>query len=290
MAVSFRDGDLSGLSGEQILDSVKSGRLWLNIGNLSAHYPAFKALTSRLFAEIAHSKPDFAPIKPVENLLVSSPKAVVSFHADPNPVMLLQCQGRKRLWIYPARDERVLAREHLEQIITRQWEGWEIPYRAENEQHSVAYDLGPGDFISWAHNSPHRVVNYDEVNVAITIEYLTRRSRRKTAVYRANAFLRQKLGMTPKSTQTEGLVPLLKILSIVALRRSGMFEFDQYKPVTTFRVDPQSTNGFRNVPSTPLSDSNRTRAETPTWSQVVVSRSDAASDSGCDRAHVICRD
>ena len=48
----------------------------------------------------------------------------------------------------------------------------------------------------------------------------------------------------PKSTKTEGLVPLLKILGIVALRRSGMFNFDQYKPDTTFRVDPREPIEF----------------------------------------------
>ena len=52
-----------------------------------------------------------------------------------------------------------------------EFEGWEIPYRAEFDDAAQVFDLEPGDLVYWPQYSPHRVHNHDELNVSITTNH-----------------------------------------------------------------------------------------------------------------------
>ena len=60
--------------------------------------------------------PGFSPDASQGTLLLSSPTALVYYHADGTASVLWHIRGRKRIWVYPALDERYMKRELLEDI------------------------------------------------------------------------------------------------------------------------------------------------------------------------------
>ena len=56
------------------------------------------------------------PLASRGTLLISSPRALVYYHADGPASALWHIRGRKRIWIYPALDGRYIQRELLEDI------------------------------------------------------------------------------------------------------------------------------------------------------------------------------
>ena len=105
-----------GSSGAELVDAVRRGRLWLNITNIDQVDGRFRALTDRLYADVTAAIPGFTVDESHATLLISSPKAMVYFHVDGPPSFLWHVRGRKRVWVYPHLDERVLKRALLEDV------------------------------------------------------------------------------------------------------------------------------------------------------------------------------
>jgi hypothetical protein len=59
---------------------------------------------------------DVLPGTPHCSLLISSPGAMVDYHANPGPNILWHVRGNKRVWIYPAGNQRFLDRTLVEDI------------------------------------------------------------------------------------------------------------------------------------------------------------------------------
>ena len=125
-----------------------------------------------------------------------------------------------------------------------EFEGWEIPYRAELDDAAQVFDLEPGDLVYWPQYSPHRVHNHDELNVSITTNHTTALSYRRNAVYRMNGLCRRRFKRAARSTEIEGLVPSLKVAASTAIRSVELYSVTQYEPVISFRVDPDAPLGF----------------------------------------------
>ena len=185
--------DTTDVCGKDLLAAVKSGRIWYNILRLDLFDKRYKEIVDRLYAEMAAASPGFNPVSVVGTLLLSSPHAMVYYHADGPPTTLFHVRGHKRMWLYPL-EERFVSQHLLEEIFGSAMDE-EIPYSPEFDQHAEVYDLAPGDLIWWPQNWPHRIENLDTLNVSLSTRYHTVESEQRKLVYNANRFFRRKLGL-----------------------------------------------------------------------------------------------
>jgi hypothetical protein len=100
--------EVGSASGNDMLAAVRAGRLWLNVLDVNGAHDTFARVQDWLFAELGDSGFDVLPGTPHSSLLLSSPDAMVDYHADPGPNILWHVRGEKRVWIYPPGNERFL--------------------------------------------------------------------------------------------------------------------------------------------------------------------------------------
>jgi hypothetical protein len=210
-----------GVSGRELLEAVRRGRIWLNVTRVNRVDCRFRELIDGLYAQLAEQAPGFRPQESRGALLVSSPRAVVYLHADGPPNILWHIRGRKKIWIYPALDERFLPRADLEDIFAGARHEY-LPYRADFDAHATSYELHPGDMATWPQNAPHRVTNLDSLNVSLSTEHFTAESRARARIYAANRFFRTRLGFTRLSSRETGLGALAKSAVHGVARRLGL--------------------------------------------------------------------
>jgi hypothetical protein len=233
-----------GVSGRDLLEAVKRGRFWLNVTRVNRTDPRFRDLIERLYQQLAKTVPGFKPQKTQGSVVISSPHAIVYLHADAPPNILWHVRGRKKIWIYPALDERFLPRNDLEDILACARHEY-LFYRPDFDAHATSYEVGPGDMVTWAQNAPHRVTNLDSFNVALSTEHFTAQSRARVRVYSANRFLRNRFGFSRLSSRETGPGALAKTVLHRAARVLGL-EADPAVAkewVRTLRVSPDSPTG-----------------------------------------------
>jgi hypothetical protein len=236
--------DTTGVSGKDLLTAVKTGRLWYNILRLDLFDPCYRELVDRLYGEMASDCPQFKPLSVFGTLLLSSPRALVYYHADGPPTTLFHIRGHKQMWVYPARDERFVSKYFMEEIFASAMDE-EVPYSPWFDKHAEVFDLGPGDAIWWPLNAPHRIENTGTFNVSLSTRYRTAESERRKLVYNANRFFRRKLALRGLSVKETGPGSDIKCFLYRAGRRIGL---DRNPPgyvyTTNLRVDPSSPTGF----------------------------------------------
>lgn len=236
--------DATGVSGRDLLAAVKSGRLWYNILRLDLFDRFYRDLIDRLYSEMADDCPGFRPVSSVGTLLLSSPSAMVYYHADGPPTTLFHVRGRKRMWIYPAGDTRFVSQHCMEEIFASAMDE-EVPFSLEFDQHAAVFDLNPGDAIWWPHNAPHRIENLGTFNVSLSTRYQTEESERRKLVYNSNRFLRRKCGLHNLSVRETGGLSSAKCFIYRLARRAGL---DRNPPGYVYkaelRVDPNSPLGI----------------------------------------------
>jgi hypothetical protein len=231
-----------GVGGAELLEAVRHGRFWLNLTRIDRVDARFRKLIDALYAGLTRLTPHFKPKSCQGTLIISSPKALVYYHADAPGNMLWHIRGRKRIWIYPALDERYLTREMLEDIFAGVRHEY-VPYQPTYDQGAVYYDLEPGQWVAWPHNAPHRVTNLEGVNVSLSTEHFTTETLRRQRVYVANRFLRTRLGWKDPSPREEGAAAMLKTVAHRAVARLGLdpLQYKRYAPV--LRVNAQAPGG-----------------------------------------------
>ncbi len=233
--------DRAGQKGKDILDLVKSGRLWINMTKLQTVDRRFAELLEQMFDEFQGYMPDFETFKHSAGLLVSSPKAQVFYHADVPGQALWQIRGRKRIYIYPA-DMPFLQPREIENVVRGITEE-EVTYRPWYDDYATAYDLEAGDMLHWKLNGPHRVMNLGTVNISLTTEHWTTGIRRSYAMNYGNGILRQ-LGYQPKSRDIHGPAFWAKVGLTAAWRWSGMQKKQSFKRTFKYRIDPTREGGL----------------------------------------------
>lgn len=232
-----------GVSGADLLRAVTLGRLWLNITRVDrAAAQPFRSLIDGLYAQLASLVPGFKANSSQGTLLISSPRALVYYHADGPSSVLWQLRGRKRIWVYPAQDDRFASREAVEDIVAGARHEY-LPYDTAFDTFATSYVLEPGQWAAWAQNAPHRVTNLDSVNVSLATEHFTAQSRRRMRVYAANRYFRTRLGLSGLSARENGPAALLKSVVHRLAREAGLdrSQFKQHTP--TMRVDPDAPGG-----------------------------------------------
>lgn len=236
-------GDPSRVSASELLDAVQRGRLWLNVRQIDRFDPRFRALTSELRARLAEICPHFQPVTWFGAMLISSPSALVYYHADAQPNLLWHVRGKKRVWVYPARDERFAPTASLERIFTGEMSE-ELHYEPEFDRFAEVFDLEPGDFVSWPQSSPHRVENQGSFNVTLSIEYSTRQTRRRAHVHAANRLFRLHFGLPGRSIEERGLKGLIKAGAYGAFKKLGLIDPPRRRDALLFRVDRAAPLGL----------------------------------------------
>jgi len=246
----WREGDATKLTGQQLLEATKAGRLWLNVRNMVLHHKPYADLIHSLYNELEQKMPGFQAVERSANLLISSPNAMVYYHLDIPCNMLWHLRGVKRVWAYPPNDERYVTQEKIEDVICGICNE-ELDYQPEFDDEAMVVDLKPGNMITWPQNTPHRVSNLEGINVSLTTEHFTPKAKRRVKVFRANRLFRSKLGYQQLSTATEGLSYQTKVAAFNCVRAWQKFfppkKEDGYSYPVTFKLDPTNPTQIREL-------------------------------------------
>ena len=215
----WREGEIGSLSGRQVIEAIRQGRMWLNLRNVTEVDPRYRAVLDEAFAELSEHVDGFVAPTRFAGILISSPSAQVYYHADLPGQNLWQISGKKRVHVYPT-SAPFLTPQHLEDIAVHEVEV-NMPYDKWYDEHAQVYDLEPGQMLSWPLNAPHRVENLNTLNISMTVSFLTEDIRRRQVVHMANGILRHRFGMKSLSGATQGPGFWTKAVLQKAMRQSG---------------------------------------------------------------------
>ncbi|MEP7211201.1 MAG: hypothetical protein ABI740_10225, partial [Alphaproteobacteria bacterium] len=173
---------------------VHAGRVWLNMRESNHHLADLAAIETDIVADFKRDRPTLRTYKRDLGLLISSPNAQVLYHFDVAMVALFHLRGAKRFYLYPPAAPW-LTQGMVEAAVLR--EKSEMGgFNPEYDKGAEIFDLAPGHWVSWPQNAPHRIVNGGDLNVSISMEFLTTRSLLRANQHYANGVLR-KQGRSP---------------------------------------------------------------------------------------------
>jgi hypothetical protein len=189
-------GDADGLSGAELVEAARRGRLWISPRTAMTDHPKYRAVFDKVMAEFA-KETGVQVLRGSAAILISSARMGVFLHVDAAETMLWHVRGEKTMYVYPPKEELISERS-LEAILLKETLS-DLPYQPWMEDEAIAVALKPGEAVSWPIHSPHRVVNGDNTNVSVSVEYTTRRSMLKNGVLQLNGRLRRDLGLNPRA-------------------------------------------------------------------------------------------
>lgn len=192
---TWRRGSAEGLSGAELVEAVKAGRIWLNLRAVNAEADDYAMLAEEIFADIEAATGQRTFRRDV-GLLISSPEVQVFYHLDVPLVTLWQLRGQKTVWLYPPKAPFV-EDQQLERIVLKE--------TAEQFAYDPSWDAGaqevlltPGRMVTWPQNAPHRIANGGMMNVSLSIEFMTPAALLRANVLYANGMLRKTFGARPQ--------------------------------------------------------------------------------------------
>lgn len=242
---AWKRGSHEGLSGQELIEAVRDGLLWINIGDVGAYDPRYQELVDQLMGTLEAQVPGLKTFNRHIGVLISSPGARVYYHCDVPGQGLLHVRGEKTIWIYPG-GHPFLPQEALERVVTGMT-AEEIDYDPSFEAHATRLDLVPGTGALWPLNWPHRVINGPSLNVSVTIEYWTDEIRRHALVNTTNGVLRQVFHRNPRSRAISGPSFWWKAAFAAAWKVSGLSKRIRHAWTSDFKVGrrPKSERTFR---------------------------------------------
>ncbi len=247
--MTWRRGSAGELSGAELLEAAKAGRIWLNLRETNKYLPDYAALCDEIFDDKAKHAPQTKTFKRDLGLLISSSNAQVFYHLDVALVSLWQIRGAKRVWVYPVADpfvsplalERIVLRESAEQFAFNP--AWDAG--------ALEVELSPGKMVTWRQNAPHRIENGPMLNVSLSLEFMTPRALMRANVIYANGVLRRRapalIGGEPKVQAGFGPSALAKAVLARGVKAAGLQKAHERKLPMTFAVDPAAPNAFRDL-------------------------------------------
>ncbi|MBZ8132456.1 cupin-like domain-containing protein [Afifella sp. IM 167] len=243
---SWRDGEISGVSGEEVLAAVRGGKIWVLLQRVAEVDAGYKAALDQVFAEFEEKVPGLKTFKQKMSILISSPKIQVYYHCDIPGQSLWQIRGRKRVYIYP-NTAPFLRQEAMEKIVLNEADEQDTPYQPWFDDYAQIVDLEPGEMLHWPINGPHRVVNYDCLNISFTTEHWTTALRNRYANHYANGILRRSFGVSNPQISEAGPALWAKLALAGAHRFTGMQKKNRLTYKVDFRVDPKAPFGMRDI-------------------------------------------
>ena len=241
-----REGEIRGLSGAEVIETVKQGNIWVNLVAPARTNPAYGELLDSLYAEFEDRVPGFKSYKRNLTILISSPNVSVKYHSDVPGQSLWQVRGTKKVYVYPA-NKPFISQPALEKLILGQLRETDMPYESWYDDYAEVHMLEAGKMLHWPLNGPHRVVNENMLNVSFTTEHWTDELRKHYAVNYANGVLRKTLGLKKLSQQVTGLSYLAKLGIAGAVKFSPLNPQKKKVYKVDFQVDPTAPEGVRDV-------------------------------------------
>jgi len=236
----WQNGVIGDMSGTDVLQAVKNGRLWLQLQGLREIAPHYHAVTEDAFSQLKQANDQFSYHNVTSNLLISSPGARVLCHLDCAEVILWHIRGRKRVYLYDMDKIAFSADETIEKVILRESEE-EIAYRPEWDDVASIYELEPGQAVNWPHFWPHRVDNISGLNVSLQTEFYSNKGIREYGVRFTNGLLRRRVGIKPSAVKTNGIGAFAKTgLGLVA-KKLGLNSPTERKIKSQFTIDPNKS-------------------------------------------------
>ncbi len=190
----FRKGLPGDLSGAEILEAVRRGRLWINLRKANAHLPEYAALCDEMFGEL-DAATGVRTSKRDVGVLISSPNARVFYHLDIPLVTLWQIKGEKTMYVYP-RGGQYADDTQIEAIVLREKEE-EIDYDPAFDADASVVKMTPGIVANWPQTAPHRIDNSDCLNVSLSCEFMTFDALIHANALYANGAMRRWWGLNP---------------------------------------------------------------------------------------------
>ncbi len=217
--VTLRTGARGALSGDQLLEAIQAGRLWVNLRQAERGCADLWSAAMIEFDKIQARYPGMKAVTRAGQLIISSPAARVPYHFDAAGVVLFHLRGRKRLFVYPG-DEAHLPERAMELVVARQTTE-EVPYDRAFEVDAQVMDLRPGEALTWPLYAPHRVENLDKFCVSLSMDFQTWASRLRNGALYTNAVIRSR-GGAPRFTDRMAAPELAaRWAASLALRRVG---------------------------------------------------------------------
>lgn len=243
---SWRAGDPGELSGEELIEAVRNGKLWINLRHAMDRDPEYRPIYEAMLEDMRKADPGFKPLSAEAGILISSPTAQVFCHSDVSETMLWHMRGVKRFRTYPPQMP-YLNRDDVEAVLHHD-QTEDIPFDPAWDADAFTIDLQPGMAANWPLHGPHRIENQSGLNVSVPFEISTPQSRKLNSILFANGVLRRQFGYTPKSTATTGPGAAFKGLINLAYKVKLKLFGDGKKPMpkseTTFDIDLDSRSGF----------------------------------------------
>ena len=240
---SWAAGDYEGLSGAELIEAARRGRLWINVRHAMDEDAEYKRVFDRLLREFQAQTGGPKVLKAMGGILISSPNAQVFYHCDRTDTMLWHVRGEKTMYVWPAADPFLTEADYEALILKETLE--DIPYDPRFDAHAVAVPMTPGSSVAWPLHGPHRVVNGNSLNVSVTIEYSTADCVMTNAVYFTHAVLRRRLGLHARSRSVPGALKPAYLAASRLLQplapRSNAFKAHGRK----FDVDPSAPDCVR---------------------------------------------
>jgi hypothetical protein len=233
----WKEGDIGGLTGAQVIDWIEAGRLWINLREVNKIDSRYAGLLNQAYAEMEANAGLATTFNRNMGILISSPKAQVYYHCDLFGQALWQIAGRKRVYVYPNHPP-FLTQAQLEDIAVFGVEV-DLEYDPSFEAYARCLELEPGQMAHWPLNGPHRVENLDMLNVSVTTEHMTGPILRRHRSLLANGLLRRRFGVPANGLQTSGPVYWAKTAAQAVLRRSKWLASRRAaKRAIEFQLDP----------------------------------------------------
>ena len=243
----WREGEIGNMPGIEAIEAVSKARVWINLRDVASVDERYAALRDAIFAELRGHLPDLGMYGEKVGILISSPGSRTLYHCDLPGQCLWQMRGRKKVYVYPT-VAPFLRPEHVEGIALS---GVEVnmPYQPWYDDHATVYDLEPGQMLHWPLNAPHRVDNYDCLNVSMTMEYFTDSIRRSHMVTVANGIMRHKMGLQPRSQSISGPVFWSKAVFQKAMKNTSMVKkINKPRKPATFTFDRSRPGAIVELP------------------------------------------
>ncbi len=248
----WQAGDAGRLSGKTLLETVRRGRLLLNLRHIAQHHEVYRVAVDTLYNELESLCIDQSLIEPSADLWISSPAAMTYYEVDRLLTMLWQVRGTKQVWAYPLA-AGILSNRTLESVLySGSADGLE--YYPELDRYAREVDLAPGQMMTWPHHTPYRSVNRGGLNVTLVTHHATRGAIRRNRICLANRSLRRVLGRHFPSTRLDGIGAAVKDLAIRAADRLPGAAPKPPQRVAcpiTFCVDPTAPNAIRALGTPP---------------------------------------
>ena len=241
-------GEAPGLSGADLLEAVRRGKIWLNLRATNEHVPHYQPIADQIFDGLQESAGQKI-LKRDMGVLISSPNVNVHYHLDIPLVALFQIRGEKTVWFYPAEDQ-FAADERLEAIVLKEQEEG-LPFKQEFESRASRLDLKPGMAVTWPQAAPHRVQNGDMLNVSLSCEFMTLPALLRANALYTNARLRRSLGARPRRPASLSPAVFGKAALARVLKSTSRKQMAKAPTAATFRIDLDAPHCTRPVSAEP---------------------------------------